>query len=73
MDSQGQGQEIFLHSVETDYGANPDFVQWVPGSVSPGIQQQSMKLTTHFRLVPRLRLVEFCLHSPIHLQGVVPN
>jgi hypothetical protein len=46
MDNQGQGQEIFLHSVQIDYGAHADFVQWVPGAVSQGMQQQSMKLAT---------------------------
>jgi hypothetical protein len=40
MDSQGAGldflqrQEIFLHSIQTDYGAHPDFVQRVPGPFS---------------------------------------
>jgi hypothetical protein len=34
-------------------------IQWVPGAVSPGI-----KLTTHFHLVPRSKMVELYLHSP---------
>jgi hypothetical protein len=32
-----------------------------------------MKLTTHLHLVPRIRMVELYLHSPIYLHGVVLN
>jgi hypothetical protein len=32
-----------------------------------------MKLITHLHLVPSLRIVELCLHSPVHLNGEVLN
>jgi hypothetical protein len=32
-----------------------------------------VKLTSHFHLVPRSRIVELYLHSPIRLYGVVLN
>jgi hypothetical protein len=32
---------------------------------------EGVKLTTHIHLVPRSRRMQLCLHSPIHLHGVV--
>jgi hypothetical protein len=46
-------------------------IYWVPVS-SPGVSGKSAKLTTHFHLVLRLRMVELYLH-PIRLYGVVLN
>jgi hypothetical protein len=37
-------------------------IQWVP-----------VKLATHLRLVPMVRMVELYLHSPIRLHRVVLN
>jgi hypothetical protein len=60
-----------LHSVETDSGAHP--ASYKVGTVDffPGVQ--SVKLTTHLHLVPRLRIEELYLHSPICLHGIVLN
>jgi hypothetical protein len=40
-------------------------VQWVPGALSLGVNGRVVKLTTHLHLVPRSRMVELYLHSPI--------
>jgi hypothetical protein len=39
----------------------------------PDVKQQGMKLTTHHQLGPRSRMVELCLHSPMHLHGMILN
>jgi hypothetical protein len=36
-----------------------------------GHSGRGMNLTTHFRIVPRSRMVEIYLHSPIRPHGVV--
>jgi hypothetical protein len=41
------------------------FPRWYSG--------QGMKLTTHLQLLPKSRIHEFIIHSPIHLHGVVLN
>jgi hypothetical protein len=39
-------------------------VQWVPGGSLPGCGRD-VKLTSHLHIVPRSRMVELYLHSPI--------
>jgi hypothetical protein len=34
---------------------------------------RDVKLTTHFHLVPRLRMIEPSLHSPVRHRGMVSN
>jgi hypothetical protein len=48
-------------------------VQWVPWVVRPGYTSRSMKLTIHLHLLPRLRMVELYLHSPIRFHGMMLN
>jgi hypothetical protein len=43
----------------------------VPGSISLGVKLQGVKLTTQFLLVPRSRMVEIYLNSPICLYGTM--
>jgi hypothetical protein len=43
------------------------------GDIPPGLSDMSVKLTAHFHLVPRLRMVELYIHFPIRLHGVVFN
>jgi hypothetical protein len=65
-DSQ-QGQEIFPFSTVSKISS------WAhPASYTMG-SSQGVKVTTHFHLVPRSKMVELYLHSPIHLHGVVLN
>jgi hypothetical protein len=49
------------------------------GNRTPAVQPLARRYTdcamaaTHVHLVPGLRMVEVCLHSPIYLHGVVLN
>jgi hypothetical protein len=45
-------------------------VQWVLGSLS---SDWGMKLATYLHLVPKSRIVELYLHSPICLQAIMLN
>jgi hypothetical protein len=48
-------------------------IQWVPGALPRGWSGRGVKLTSHVHLVPRSRMVELCLHSPICFHGIVLN
>jgi hypothetical protein len=49
-------------------------IQYVPGALFLcGWSDQGVKLLIHLHLVPRSRMVELYLHSPIRLHGVVLN
>jgi hypothetical protein len=60
-------QEIFLFYIESrpTLGSTQPFIQWVPLAVSPGVKRQLVKLTTYLHLVPKLRIMELKLHSPL--------
>jgi hypothetical protein len=60
-----QGQKIFVYF--TVSGPPP---QWVPGAVSWGKIGRGVKLTTHLHPVPKSRMVDLYLHSPICLNGM---
>jgi hypothetical protein len=45
-------------------------VQWIRVVISPGVKRLSVKLTTHFYLVPRLGMAELYLHFPIRVLGI---
>jgi hypothetical protein len=52
----------------------PTRFQRVPGALSPEVKAAGgVKVTTHFHLVPRSRMVKLYLHSPICLLGIVLN
>jgi hypothetical protein len=70
----GRGK-IFLFSIECrpGVGLNQHSVQWVLGAVSMRVKQQGREAYTHFHLVPRLRMVELYINSPIHFHDVVCN
>jgi hypothetical protein len=63
-----QGQKMFPFSITSKLALGPTQppIQWVPGVKRPG-----RELTIHFHLVPRLRMIELYLHSPVHLYDVV--
>jgi hypothetical protein len=42
-------------------------------NIHRGKAAQGVKLTTHLHRVPRSRMVEICLHSPLRFNGVVLN
>jgi hypothetical protein len=43
------------------------------GALSPRVNSRAVKLTTHFRLLPRSRIMELYLHYPIRLHRMVVN
>jgi hypothetical protein len=54
----------------------PDRLWGSPSLLSSGYRWQSswgMKLTTHLHLMPRSRLAELYLHSPLCLHGIMLN
>jgi hypothetical protein len=69
-------EEIFLWSIASRPALGPTqpTIQWVPGgSFSGGKDGRGVKLTIHLGLVPRSRMMELYLHSPICLHGMVHN
>jgi hypothetical protein len=65
----GTRHSSLLHSVH--YGAHPAlYLRGTRGSIHGG---RSVRLTTHFYLVPRSRIVKLYLCFPIRLHGVVLN
>jgi hypothetical protein len=62
-----------LYIVQADSGAHPSSIQWVSWAISLEESVRDAKLTTHLLLVPRSRMVELYLHSPIRLHGLVFN
>jgi hypothetical protein len=70
----GRGK-IFLSSTESRLALGPTQppIQWIPGALSRGVNGRGMKPTTHLHLLPKLRMVELYLHSPIRLHGLVFN
>jgi hypothetical protein len=47
-----------------------------PSTPTPGRREKSdwsVNLTTHFHLVPKLRIMELYLHSSIHFHGLLFN
>jgi hypothetical protein len=80
LDDQGIGvrfcagaRDVSLLNVKIGPGATQSPIQRVLAAVFMGERGTSMKLTTHYHLVLRLRIVELYLHSPIRLRGVVIN
>jgi hypothetical protein len=60
----GAGDFSLPRIVQTGSGARP--ASYIVGT-------GSVKLSTHLDLVPRLRMVELYLHTPIRLHGVELN
>jgi hypothetical protein len=74
MDGQGIGikflaraRDSLPHSIPTHLGPSQPCIHQVLGT------PPEIKLTAAIHLMPRLRLVELYLHSPIHLYGMVHN
>jgi hypothetical protein len=53
---RGQARFIFSTSSKPALGPTHPPIRRVPGSLSPGLTQWEMKLTTHLHLAPRLRI-----------------
>jgi hypothetical protein len=64
----GQGQEIPLFSITASLLYNGH-----RGLFPKRKSGQGLKLSNHFHLVPRPKLVEIYLYSPIRLHGAVLN
>jgi hypothetical protein len=61
----GKGERYFSSPRRPDRLLGPSsLVQWVPGVLSSRYSGRSVKIMTH-HLMPRLRVVELYLHSPI--------
>jgi hypothetical protein len=54
-DSRQQQRFSLRLSIQTGSEAHPASYVMAPGVLSPEVKQQSVKLTTHLHLVPRLR------------------
>jgi hypothetical protein len=67
----GRGK-IFLFSIVSRLAleATQHPIQWVSGALSLGKNWQRHE-TDHSHLLPRSRMVELYLHSPIHLHGIL--
>jgi hypothetical protein len=46
---------------------------WIPGAVSSEVKQPGPKASAYLHLLPRSRMLELELHSPIRLHGVQLN
>jgi hypothetical protein len=68
-------QYLYLcHGVQTESRAHPASYPMCTGGSFPRRQSgRGVKLTTHLYLVPRSRMLELYLHSPICLHGIVLN
>jgi hypothetical protein len=53
-----QGLGIFLPATASTSALRPTQspIQWAPGTLSPGVKRQGVKLTTHLHVIPRIRL-----------------
>jgi hypothetical protein len=69
------GSRDFLFSTECRKALGPTWcpTHWVPEVFCPGKTGRGAELTTHLHLVPRSRMLELHLHSPIPLHGVLLN
>jgi hypothetical protein len=71
----GKGK-IFLSSAASRPSLGPTSASYPMGTGADfprGKAEMGMKLTIHIHLVPRSRMVELYLHSPIRLDGIVLN
>jgi hypothetical protein len=67
----GLGRKICLYSsVQTGSGAHPTSYRMRTAVSLWGVKPQGMKLTTHLHPVPRSRMAELHLHSPIRLHCI---
>jgi hypothetical protein len=68
-------QDFFLlHIVQTVSEAHPaSYPMGYLGLFPWGQSGRGVKLSTHLHLVPRSRMVELNLHSPIYLHSIVLN
>jgi hypothetical protein len=71
---QARGRFFFLHSVQNGCKVHPvtypmgNWAKFPEGKVEGGV-----KLTIHLYLLPRSRMMELYLHSPVRLHGTVLN
>jgi hypothetical protein len=66
----GKGISSLLHIVQTGSGTQPACNPFGIGVLFPWKQSgRGVKLTTHLRLVPSLRMVDLYIHSPKRLQA----
>jgi hypothetical protein len=59
---------LFSKASKPALGPTQNPIKWVPGTLSPILKQ-----ATHLNLVPRSRMVELHIHSPIRLHCVILN
>jgi hypothetical protein len=56
----------FLHSVQTKFGAHPDYYTMGIRGVFLPDKAAGVKVTIHIHLAPRSGMTELYLHSPLH-------
>jgi hypothetical protein len=54
---QGKRYFSYPHREDRVWGPTQPPIHWVPGASFPGVSGNDTKLTTHFHLVPRPRMV----------------
>jgi hypothetical protein len=72
----GRDKRFFSITFRPALGLTQPPIQWILVAVSPRAKLpgcEAEKLTTHIHLVPRSRMVELYLNSPICLHGIVLN
>jgi hypothetical protein len=68
---QEQGFCAFSTVFTSTLGPTKPPIQWVLGALSPEVKRPGRE--GHIHLVPRSRMVDLYLHSPIRLHGLVLN
>jgi hypothetical protein len=61
-----------LYTVQTSFEAHPDsYTMDKGGSFPEGKAARGLKLTVHFHLMQRSKMMELYVHSPIRFYGIL--
>jgi hypothetical protein len=62
---------LFFTAFMPALGPTQPPIQRIPVALSSGLSGRDVKLTIHFHLVPKSRMVELYIHSPICVHGIL--